>query len=107
RSLLGDQRVAQVPGDRVHLALRQVAKLDVGSPGADRRRAHCGLRADEELVPVQVRPVLDEGVGIPLPLEGRSARGALELEPTGADDAGLDAGWVAVEILLGKDDVPG
>src|SRR6266849_8971324 len=75
--LLDDDLVAELLPDRFHLGEGQVAELDVGAPGPDRRRAHGRLRADVELVPVEVWPVLDEVVGVALTFERRPARVAL------------------------------
>src|SRR5206468_10976300 len=93
--------------DRLDLGQRQGAELDVRASGANGRRARRRLGADEELVAVEVRSVLDEVVGVPLALERGSARVALELEGSGPDDVGLEVVRITVEVLLGIDHVPG
>ena len=92
--------------DRLRLRVRQVTELDVGAPGADRGRPHGGLGADEELVAVEVRAVLDEVVGVPLALERRAPRVVLELEGPRAHRVRLEVVRVLVQVLLREDDVP-
>src|SRR5262249_61712142 len=65
-----------------------------------------GLRADEELVAVEVRAVLDEVIRIALALEGRARRVALEFEGPRADHVLHEVVRIFVQVLLGVDDVP-
>src|SRR6267142_4573382 len=58
RRLLDDDLVTELLLDRFDLGRRQIAELDVGAAGPDGGRPHRGLRADEELVAVEVGPVL-------------------------------------------------
>src|SRR3989442_58778 len=87
--VLYDDLVPERLPDRLHLRQRHGAKLDPGAPGAKSRRPHGRFRTDEELVTIEVRTVLDEVVGVPLALERRAARVALELERPRADDVRL------------------
>src|SRR5262244_3515201 len=51
---------AEVEAIRKQLGAGEIAELDVGASGADGRRAHRGLRTDEEFVAVEIGAVLDE-----------------------------------------------
>src|SRR5262249_3121169 len=106
RRLLDDDLVAELLADALHLGVGQVAELDVSAAGPDGGRADGRLGADEELVAIEVWPVLDEVVGVPLPFERRAGGVALELEGPGADDVRLEVVRVLVEVLLRIDDVP-
>src|SRR5207302_705560 len=79
RRVLDGHLVAELLLDRLDLGVGQITELDVRAPGADRRRPHRRLRADEELVAVEVRPVLHEVVGVAFALEARPRCVALEL----------------------------
>ena len=103
--LLDDDLVAELLRDGFHLGHGQIAELDVGAAGPDRRGPHGCLGADEVLVAVEIGPVFDEVVGVPLALERRAARVALELEGAGAHDVVLEVVRILVEVLLRKDDV--
>src|SRR6266540_3039741 len=106
RCILHDHLVAELLPDRLDLRLRHGAELDVRAPGANGRRAHRRLRADEELVAIEIRSVLDEIVGVPLAFERGSGRAALELEGPGPDDVRLEVVRILVEVLLRIDHVP-
>src|SRR5216117_3899701 len=100
RGILHDHLVAELLPDRLDLRLRHGAELDVRAPGANGRRAHRRLGADEELVAVEIRSVLDEVVGVPLALERGSARVTPELEGPGPDDVRLEVVRILVEVFL-------
>src|SRR5437667_4068257 len=106
RGILHDHLVAELLPDRLDLRLRHGAELDVRAPVANGRRAHRCLRADEELVAVEIRSVLDEVVGVALALARVAARVALELEGPGPDDVRLEVVRILVEVLLRIDHVP-
>src|SRR5262249_4600433 len=104
--VLHDDLVPELLANCRDLGLRHGAELDPGTPGTKGRGPHRGVRTDEELVSVEVRPILNKVVGVPLALERGSARVTLELEGTGSDDVRLKIVRVLVEILLRIDDVP-
>src|SRR5207237_2478816 len=106
RGILHDHLVAELLPDRFDLRLWHSAELDVRTPGANGRRAHRRLRADEELVAVEIRSVLDEVVGIPLALERGAACVALELERPGPDDVRHEVVRILAEVFLRLEPVP-